>query len=226
MIETYGPHKVRHGDVTKGIADLMGADRAQIMYSDPPWGEGNIKYWATMNEKMNGVRNEPAPLSDFLGAVFGHARDYVDRYLLIEYGVRWADQIQERAIAAGFTPRGITKLIYSSENLPLDLHLFTRGEQPVPEGYLASIEGTKGYETLRRAVAPLAAIVKADNPNAIILDPCCGMGYTAQSAIDNGLAFRGNELNRARLDKTVNRLRRAQGLKPIKPGQSEAGKAA
>jgi hypothetical protein len=36
------------------------------------------------------------------------------------------------------------------------------------------------------------------------------MGYTAQAAIDNGLAFRGNELNAKRLEKTVARLSKCQ----------------
>jgi predicted methyltransferase len=39
-----------------------------------------------------------------------------------------------------------------------------------------------------------------------ILDPCCGMGYTAQIAIDNGMYFYGNELNAKRLQKTINRF--------------------
>jgi predicted methyltransferase len=42
----------------------------------------------------------------------------------------------------------------------------------------------------------------------IVLDPMCGMGYTAQAAIKYGLAFRGNELNSVRLQKTIDRLHR------------------
>jgi len=34
----------------------------------------------------------------------------------------------------------------------------------------------------------------------------CGMGYTAQATVDRGISFRGNELNKKRLDKTIARL--------------------
>lgn len=40
-----GKHKVRHGDVNDDLSPLLGNDKIRLMYSDPPWGEGNIKYW-------------------------------------------------------------------------------------------------------------------------------------------------------------------------------------
>ena len=111
MIHEIGSHRFRHGDVTKGISDLMRSDKAQIMYSDPPWGEGNIKYWATMNKKMTGDTNVPVPLDTFLGSIFDAANRYVSHYLLIEYGIRWADMIQKRGEQAGFQHVEIIKLL-------------------------------------------------------------------------------------------------------------------
>lgn len=208
MITQLGIHRVRNGDVTKGIEDLMGGDRADVMYSDPPWGEGNIKYWATMNKKMTGNVNEPAPLDVFLSSIFDIAKRYVSRYLLIEYGVRWRDDINTRAVAAGFTPRAVVEIFYSSQHLPLDLHVFTKGSQPLPQNYTHAIAGTSGYATLKAALGPLAPLLAAGGGRApIILDPCCGMGFTAQAAIDYGFAFRGNELNSARLAKTIARFK-------------------
>jgi len=43
----------------------------------------------------------------------------------------------------------------------------------------------------------------------IVLDPMCGMGYTAQATVDRGICFYGNELNEKRLGKTVKRLERS-----------------
>lgn len=206
MITSFGPHRVQHGDVNNGIDALMAGDRAAIMYSDPPWGQGNIKYWATMNLKMNGAVNIPADLETFLSSVFGIAQRYVDRYLLIEYGVAWRDAIQARGVAAGFSPRGVLPLIYDSKNLPLDLHLFTKGPQSFPAGYAEGVSHTKGFRTLEMAIGPLASIL---GQGSIILDPCCGMGYTAKAAMKYGLHFRGNELNAARLAKTMKRLEKA-----------------
>jgi len=45
------------------------------------------------------------------------------------------------------------------------------------------------------------------------MDLCCGMGYTAQACVDNGLSFVGNEFNMARLQKTINRLRKGEKKK-------------
>lgn len=205
MIRQIGRHRIKCGDVTKGIDDLMGSDRAMIMYSDPPWGDGNIKYWATMNKKATGQVVEPALLAVFLDSVFGIAERYVDRWLLIEYGVRWCDEITRRGELAGFEELAIAPLVYSSENLPLHLHIFGRPGAALPAGLVPAVSGTKGYLTVQRAIGPLAAI------GATILDPCCGMGYTAQAAVDYGMNFRGNELNQARLDKTIARLERDRG---------------
>lgn len=213
MLHNFGPHRVQHGDVTKGIDKLMQNGRADIMYSDPPWGEGNIKYWATQNKKMAGDHNDPAPLDEFLTAVFGIAAKYVDSYLLVEYGVRWADEIQKRGVGAGFNPRGIIKLRYRSGGklLPLDLHVFTRDAgAPLPAGYAQAVTDTYGYDTLKHALHPLIATVRGTlGRQPVVLDPCCGMGYTAQAALDCGAAFRGNELNRVRLGKTIARLQKA-----------------
>lgn len=209
MISQIGPHKVQHGDVTNGIKALMGNDKAQIMYSDPPWGNGNIKYWATMNKKMNGEINTPAPLPEFLDAIFDIAQKYVIGFLLIEYGVRWAADIKKRGCDAGFNNCGLVKTQYRSGNrlLPLDLHLFAKTGYQYPDNFVSDVSNTYGYATASKSVALLAPIIKQSNPAPIILDPCCGMGYTAQTAIDNGLIFRGNELNQKRLNKTLARFK-------------------
>ena len=47
-------HKLLHGDITKGSVDLlMKEEKFDILYSDPPWGLGNLKFCNTMNAKMN-----------------------------------------------------------------------------------------------------------------------------------------------------------------------------
>jgi hypothetical protein len=208
-IRTIGVHRVRHGDVTSrlGMAELMGPDSAEIMYSDPPWGAGNIKFWATMNAKMTGQVVQPASLESFLEAVFLVARTYATRYLLIEYGIRWKAEIQAWGKSAGFDPQGVAKIQYrgGGKVLPLDLHVFTRAAAPIPPLYFEALHGTMGYTTVRRAIAPLVTLQPPDRV-VTLLDPCCGLGYTAQAAVDLGCRFRGNELNRVRLDTTIKRL--------------------
>jgi hypothetical protein len=200
MIRTVGPHRVQLGDVNKGIDKLMNGEQAALMYSDPPWGDGNIKYWATMNKKMTGNVTQPVPLDDFLTSIFVIAAEWVKGTVLIEYGVRWRQMIHDRGVSCGLQPLALIPLQYrgGAKLLPLDLHVFGNG---LPAGYAEHVAGSHGYDSVRRAVTPLA------QPGKIILDPCCGMGYTAQIAVDTGMIFRGNELNAKRLAKTVARLK-------------------
>ena len=38
---------------------------------------------------------------------------------------------------------------------------------------------------------------------AVVLDPCCGFGRTLRMAHKYNMIFRGNEINKARLDKAI-----------------------
>ena len=41
-------HKLLCGDITKGAVDIvMENEKANIIYSDPPWVMGNLKFWDT-----------------------------------------------------------------------------------------------------------------------------------------------------------------------------------
>lgn len=208
MILSIGKHRVRHGDVMDGIDQLMNGEKADIFYSDPPWGQGNMKYWHTMNRKMNGVESElKGDLSDFLEQIFSIANKYAKGPIFIEYGCQWEENIRVMGNKYGFSHLGIADLRYKSGSklLPLHLHVFSKGPLQLPQGYLKSLSGTFGFETLKRAVTPFAV------KDGIVLDPCCGMGYSARAAIENGMSFRGNELNRKRLQKTIEKLQKDGG---------------
>jgi predicted methyltransferase len=203
MITIIGEHKVKHGDIMDGIADLMRNDKADIFYSDPPWGEGNLKYWQTMNVKMNSdAVKKQVDLNLFLNKIFETAATYAKGVIFIEYGERWADVVKQKSNIYGLKHICIIKTQYGSGKnmLPLDLHILSKQTITIPSDYVSYVWGSHGYETLKRATAPF--IVKG----GIVLDPCCGMGYSAQVAVDNEMRFRGNELNQTRLNKTIKRL--------------------
>ena len=205
IITTVGPHRVKHGNVMEGIEELMGNDTADIVYSDPPWGEGNIKYWETMNKKMNSVEVKSAvPLPAFLNQIFSIATKYSNNMILIEYGMKWYEDIVNYGLKHNLIHNGIAVLKYRSGSkfYPLHLHVFSKRPIVLPSNYLENLKDTYGMDTLRKAIEPFKQSGK------IILDPCCGMGYTAQIALETGMFFRGNELNEARLNKTIARLQK------------------
>ena len=210
MVLEIGPHKVKLGNVLDGIEELMNSDEAAIIYSDPPWGSGNLTYWETMRLKMDGLpaskRRQTIPIDQFLEQIITIAELYVHGYLVIEYGEKWADLVINKATKHGFRHETTIGTLYQSgaKLLPMHLHIFSNAPNSVDIGALEKlVTGTHGYETVKSTMRHLA------KPGKILLDPCCGMGYSAQAAIDYGMIFRGNEMIKKRLQKTITRLERA-----------------
>jgi hypothetical protein len=205
-VATLGLHRVSHGDLMDGLAALFaGSPKAALFYSDPPWGAGNLKFWQTMNAKMNaGTASQEINYPAFLAQVMAMAAAFTDGPVLIEYGVRWKADVLAAAAVAGLTYHGTAHPTYNS-GLPLDLHVFsTPGSRPLAAlldaAYFAALEGTHGFTTVTTAVAPLA------QPGHILLDPCCGLGFSARAALAFGMRFFGNELNESRLAVTRSHL--------------------
>lgn len=203
MIQVIGPHRVRCGDVmdSAGLAELMDGVPADIIYSDPPWGRGNLKFWRTMNLKMTGQDVPQPELETFLQQIFSLAARY-GRIFLVEYGVRWEEAIKARGLAHGFSWLGRATPVYGHPARPLHLHLFAKGPVTLPPDYFQLLDGTTGLKTVLLATAPFA------KPDGIVLDMCCGLGYSAQMALHYQMRFRGNELNAKRLESTIARLRK------------------
>jgi hypothetical protein len=123
---------------------------------------------------------------------------------MMEYGIRWRADVERRASrhGLGILLRCESMYLSGSKLLPLDFYVLSRKPLAIPERYAAMVRGLRGKDLPIGAVAPFAV------RRGIILDPMCGMGYTAEAARRHGMRFRGNELNRQRLEKTIARLRR------------------
>lgn len=204
-ITQIGPHRVRHGDVYDSLDELLQGEKADLFYSDPPWGEGNLRYWQTMNYKMNGVERKDVDLVSFLHRVIDVAVTYTkdDAIIFFEYGCRWHDQFKAIAEGHGLHHICSTEMVYGSPARPVMSLVFDKdGTHVPPVGYQESVYHTTGYKSLLAVMEPFSEGKKS------ILDPCCGLGYTAKFAVDHGLAFFGNELNEKRLDRTIERLSR------------------
>jgi hypothetical protein len=197
-----GVHKVTCGDIMQGIAPLMGSDKCGMFYCDPPWGVGMIGYFNTKNRKETGVEIPKATNRDFIDKVFSIAKQYTTGIVCIEYGRKWQNQIIDAGERAGLKHLGIANLKYPSGKkfLPHHLHFFSTGNQTCTPMHLASLEGMTGVEAMVKATAPYI------KPGEILLDPCCGLGMSAELSRKIGMHFRGNELNKKRLDKTIQRL--------------------
>jgi DNA modification methylase len=204
MIQKINNHIVKCGDILDGIDDLMQNDKADFIYSDPPWGQGNLKYWQTMNFKMNNVERREIDYNHFINQLFSILSKYAKDKVLIEYGERWKDDIVAMCQKFGFIHNAVTTGFYNGgrKMLPLDFHFLSRSKNyGISENLKEKIRTLSGQKVVH-------AIFDEWCPKdaKIILDPMCGMGYTAQATVDRNFSFRGNELNKKRLDKTIKRL--------------------
>ena len=56
-MESIGVHRLTNHNLMDGIDDLMVGLQADIALIDPPWGEGNEKYWHTALAKVDPKTN-------------------------------------------------------------------------------------------------------------------------------------------------------------------------
>ncbi len=198
MIEQIGRHRVKHGNIMAGIDGLIPGGTVDFIYSDPPWGNGNLKYWQTLNVKNNVAERLDTDLTLFMEQLFSiiHQASKPSTLVFIEYGVKWVSVIEAFSQKIGLNICAVSNPVYGHPQRPLKL--FTLAYQPLelPSHYQASIDNTSGFETLLKATAPFEMSGKS------FLDPCCGLGYTAKLAVRNNAVFYGNELNASRLEHT------------------------
>ena len=125
---------------------------------------------------------------------------------VIEYGVAWRSDVISVCREQGFTHHGVYTSRYGSgaKLLPLDVHIISKsGTFEMPnEAYFTE----KCYELKGQHLVSFIFNYLLPQGAESVLDPMCGMGYTAQAVIDRGLIFYGNELNEKRLKKTIARL--------------------
>tara|TARA_R100001015_G_C4606298_1_gene161370 strand:+ start:700 stop:1332 length:633 start_codon:yes stop_codon:yes gene_type:complete len=209
MITQIGNHRVQRSDVMNGIDSLMAGFKADFLYSDPPWGQGNLRYWQTINKRHTGREKADIDFSEFLPFYFDMAYKHIKDLAVIEYGVGWRQDVILVCQQYGFTHHGTYTSRYGSaaKLLPLDVHIISKsGSFIMPdEKYFSE----KCYELRGQHLVNFIFDYLLPKDAELVLDPMCGMGYTAQAALNNGCIFFGNELNEKRLEKTIARLRRS-----------------
>ena len=202
MITDIGSHRVRCGNVMDSIDQLMNGEKADILYSDPPWGNGNIKYWATINKRHTGQQIIPTTYDKLMQRYKEIITKHVDGWVFLETGLQWEEETLQMLEGVLHNVVRVSLRYKSGSRLLPNVILIGNTNPTVPPYNNPRLIDLYGYRVLPEAVRP---VVK---PLLTILDPCCGMGYTAQVAKDNGMIFRGNELNAKRLAKTITRLKR------------------
>ena len=106
-------HRITMHDVmTNDLDDLFQGAKADVLYSDPPWGEGNLKFWRT----HNGQKGHPTDWTAFIHRIKFLCDRHVSGSLFIETGMRFEKDI----IAVFGQPQGryVIKCICQSKTDP------------------------------------------------------------------------------------------------------------
>ena len=182
------------GELSVELATLaIGGERADIIYSDPPWGEGNLKYWRT----HNGQCGHPVEWRGFLFTVRDVAVATLrpGGHLFIEMGLRWVDELAVVMGAAGFSECNRWRMYYGSRKKMFPNVLWYSGP-----GAPCDPTDMFGEPATRHVIDSVAV------PGALVFDPCCGKGMTARCAVRAGMRFAGVELNPKRAQVTIDWL--------------------
>jgi len=201
MIQTIGQHKITNDSIESPIIDsMLAGEKVSVLYSDPPWGNGNLKYWVTMNKKMTGKEFKPLTYSALITRIVGLIHNYVNGHVFIETGPKWEKETIE-AIQGLIKNIRVYRLQYRSGSNMLEnvmIYGVTDTRHPMMQ---FDPSGMHGFEVPKQCIASVAT------PGGIVFDPCCGMGYSAKAAVRAGMRFRGNEFNAKRLQKTIDFLK-------------------
>ncbi len=194
-----GPHILtcRSIHALRGFDDMI--EKADLIYCDPPWGEGNLKYWATMRRKHTGEYVGQPGLDAFVARFFELCQRHRKGPVIVEYGMAWAAWLISRAHEAGLPHRATAVTYYGSPKRPMVVTLFDDG--PAPIGWKQRVSGTSGLTTVKAAMQSFV------QPGSTVFDMCCGVGLNARATLGAGGVFIGNEWNPVRLEKTEAVLR-------------------
>lgn len=175
------------GELTESrLQQALAGEIADITYSDPPWGPGNLMYWRTHNKET--TRPDWSTFVDLFCSLVSK-NTAKDGHIFIEMGLRWVDEISETMKRYGRSETQRFNCIYTSKKLPNVLWYSGPGTTTDPSGL-------SGVEMTHTALSGVA------KPEALVLDPCCGKGMTARCSLRLGMRFAGVELNPRRAEVT------------------------
>lgn len=176
----------------------MDGEKADIIYTDPPWGEAFLKYF----HKHAGLEMTDTwpEFVQRLGAVY-QANLRPGGHLVIEMGLRWVDEFAEVLSDFGFPETARWNVTYGPKKKPITMGVWYSG--PGFEIDRSLLHGTAVTATNLRLLAQ-------EEPGGTVLDPCCGKGMVAKYALREGFRFVGTELFSERAAKTQAVIDRAE----------------
>lgn len=199
-------HVLTQGDITGRQLDHALAEHfpggVDFCYTDPPWGSGNLKYWATMNEKMTGTVRDALEQQELEKRVVDLICTHVNHHAFIVYGVREAESIMAllRANKRVADVQYIEKRYRGGDGWLKNCVIAVNFVGSEPVDWVPILTGQDGLAGLR------VICDKFKGRFTTCLDVFIGIGYYLSTLDACGFRVVGNELNAARLSKAIGKV--------------------
>lgn len=186
-----GEHRLLCDDLEAGgglrLAGMAGTSIA-LVYTDPPWGRGVHRAFRT-KAGLAGPDHDA-----LMAAILGLCT--LARHALIEMSYRDVEALIGYATPLGLIERARWAITWDRGRRPCLLLAFTSGPHPY-------------FTDQDDANTPGIAIDYLTEAGDLVVDPCTGLGFTAEAAARLGRRFLGSELHPNRCSATLEKLRRA-----------------
>ena len=182
---------------------LLEGKKANVFYSDPPWSDGNLRYWNTMRNKNTGTtETNVLSLKEMTNKVRDIIRNNVDGYVILETGNKAID----------FQVEILKPVVH---NIQIFDVFYKSGSVWKPNKILVSVTNPKYKFNLDLTgikcdgfVLPDLILNHVAKEGDLVIDPFMGLCNTGMASIKNGMVFAGNEFNSSRYDKALKSLTR------------------
>lgn len=180
---------------------LLKGEKARIFYSDPPWSDGNLKYWNTMRNKMSGTKEEKVvTLEEMTLAIQNIIKNHVDGYVILETG----------KAALEFQKELLSKVVH---NIKVYDVFYKSGSKWLPNVVIVGVTNPSYNFNVNLTgiqcdgfILPDKVFSEIAKENDLVIDPFMGLCNTGKACMKHKLRFAGNEFNKVRYDKAINNI--------------------
>jgi len=167
-------------------------------YTDPPWGNGNLKYWKTINKKATNFNSDLITQNELEIKIVNLITENVINYAFIIYGVSVANSLIKKFKN---NPKVKDVQYYEKKyanNFKNCTICVTLNEAPIID--FSFLKDTKGLQSLKLICEKFKDKYKS------VLELFIGIGYYLKVLHKYNFVVVGNELNNARLNKAISKI--------------------
>lgn len=188
---TTGPHRVETKSIHEADFEaLLDGETADICYTNPPWNERMMSYFATMREKQAGQSATNITHEQMLRELRNTIADHVDGLVIVSASLD--DDTTETFLDPVLYNQTTQITRYrGSQDLRKNKMIFGGTAPEYDWDHDMSMQ--YGLSLCKNTIAHAASDVPADIP--VVLDPLCGSGSAAVASLEAGCRFVGNEFN-------------------------------